>query len=325
MAPAPYRVLLQQGTLLVSVGPDGQSHLIPLPDGAAGGKLPILEPGGRGIIMVASAAGGDRLYLVRRPGQSAEVLPLPPAVYGTGPWREVAVSWAGDRDVVALLANAGSGEGGVLARYSVDQTPAQVEGWRRLPRRQAQLAALSPDALQVARTDMLPGTRGFSDQVLVRLYQVAGKRSSVALQYLGAKLPQAILWSPDGGTLAIQVPGQGLAIQKSSGRPVRSVPDGQLPAAFSPRGAALAYVSGSAGAWQIHVLNLHGEIENVLASPAAGTPTVLGWTPDARGLIYGTGHEVWQVDPANGAATKLAGAASGSLVGVIPASSPFAR
>jgi hypothetical protein len=153
---------------------------------------------------------------------------------------------------------------------------------------------------------------------------MSGRKNSVALRYLGDAAPQSILWSSDGGTLAIQAPGVGLAIQKSSGRPVRDVADGSFPAAFSPLGAALAYVSGGGSSWQIHVLNLHGEIDSTLPPPASGAPTMLGWTPDARALLYGVGGTLWQVDAASGAATLLKGNVSGSLVGILPAAAPFA-
>jgi hypothetical protein len=158
----------------------------------------------------------------------------------------------------------------------------------------------------------------------VRLSRVNGDHPTVAFRYLGTTPPQAVLWSPDGGTLAIQVPGLGLEIRKSSGRAVRAVVDGALPAAFSPRGASLAFTSGSGKAWQIHVLNLHGEVDNTILPPSSGVPAILGWTPDARALIYGTGNSLWQVDPASGASTRLPMSVSGSLVGIVPVGSPFA-
>jgi hypothetical protein len=105
---------------------------------------------------------------------------------------------------------------------------------------------------------------------------------------------------------------------------VRLVSDGSLPAAFSPRGAALAYVSGRARSWQIHVLNLHGEIDSMLVPPAPGTPTLLNWTPDARALLFGAGGSLWQIDPASGSAKRLSTTAGGSLVGIVPAGVPLA-
>jgi hypothetical protein len=324
-APAPYRVLFQQGSQLQSIGPQGQSQElgIGVPSATATGLN--LWPGDRGIVVASSAPDSSSLYLIRGPGQPAETLPFPPPSYGPGPWRVAAATWSDASHVVVLLANAHASGGGIVAKYAVDRSPAQAVAWLHLPRHDA-LAALSPDGLQVARVDSLPRTQGFAPQILIRLLQIAGTGDSVVLQYLGAQPPQAIAWSPDGHALAIQVPNQGLAIQTASGQRIRFVPDAAGLSAFSPRGATqLAYITWSSRAWQVNVLRLQRNTSTVFTPPTAAAPTGLAWTPDARALIYVAGNSVWQVDPSTGTSTKLAGAVHGKLIGVFPASAPFAR
>jgi hypothetical protein len=225
-------------------------------------------------------------------------------------------------DVVALWSAGTSPETNVVATYSVDEKAPHAEQWIRAQAAAGRAVALSPDGRQIARVEMLPPLNEYAGQVRVTLHQVSGAHVSVALRYLGATAPSAVLWSSDSGTLAIEVPGQGLNIQKSSGRSVHQTSSGELPAAFSPKGAAIAYAGGSKS-MRIHVLNLHGEIENVLALPGSSPLQALGWTPDARALVCALGGSYYEVNPATGAAQRLPGALSGALVGAVPAQSPL--
>jgi hypothetical protein len=201
--------------------------------------------------------------------------------------------------------------------------PASVHAaWVPLDSDGARIASLSPTADQVALTEIRSGSGAFAPQAAIRLQHLEDKGGTVALRYFGAQTPDAVLWSPDGGTLAISVPGQGLAIQKSSGRPVRQVPDGALPAAFSERGADLAYVSGTGDHWQIHVLNLHGEADHQFPAPGGARPQWLRWTPDAQVLLCLTNGALWQIEPVAGTPTRLHAAIVGEPLAVVSAATP---
>ncbi|MDB5059568.1 MAG: hypothetical protein JWO59_3040 [Chloroflexi bacterium] len=323
--PAPYRVLVQHGSELWSAGPTGQAQAVPLPSGMTSQQTLRLSPDGLKMLIIEPNAGGDQLLLHTAPGSAPANLSLPPKSLNPGPWHIVAATWIDTHNVAVLLEGRGPSRGGVLAHYSIQGSTVVSPTWLPLGSGIGQLAALSPDAQHVARLETKPASGAFAGQTIVRLSQISGDHPTVAFRYLGEMPPEALLWSPDGGTLAIQVPGLGLEIRKSSGRPVREVVDGAVPAAFSPRGASLAFISGSGLFWQVHVLNLHGEIDSTLVPPSNGVPTLLGWTPDARALIYGTGNSLWQIDPASGASTRLPASVSGSLVGIVPAGAPFAR
>jgi len=322
-APVPYRVLLVQGSIVWTGGPSVQPAR--LPNAGVPGLWRSFQTAedGSSLLVVSQVSGRDGLYLVRSFGRRAAQLQPPPRTYGPGPWRVAGTTWIGTTDVAALWSAGGAQETNVVARYSVDEAVPHVEQWLRAPPAAGRAVALSPDGSQIARVQALPAVNGFAGQVQVRLRQVSGARSSVALRYLGSAVPSAVLWSSDGGTLAIEVPGQGLSIQKSSGRPVHQTSSGELPAAFSPKGAALAFAGGSKGSLRLHVLNLHGEVENVLASPGSGSLQALGWTPDARALVCVLGTTLYQVDPATGAAQKLPGTMPGILMGAVPATSPL--
>jgi hypothetical protein len=323
--PVPYRVLVVRGSQVWSAGPGVQPRLLPNL-GVPGIWRGFAAAGdGSGLLVVSKVSDGDGIFLARAFGRPALRLPAPPHSYGAGPWRVTNTAWVGSTDVVVLWSEVEAHGADVVARYSVDGAIPHAEQWIRAPSAAGQAVALSPDGLQLARIETLPAAKGFAGQVQVRLRQVTGTHSSVALQYLGSTTPSAVLWSFDGGTLAIEVPGQGLSIQKSSGRAVHQTSSGELPAAFSPKGAALAYVGGGTSTPRIHVLNLHGEVENVMSSPASGTPQSLGWTPDARALVCTIGGVLYQIDPTNGASQKLPGVLPGTFVGTIPATSPLVR
>lgn len=324
-APAPYRALVVRGSQLWSTGPGVQPSVMP------GLRVPGEWRGfeaasdGSGLLVTSRVSGRDSVYVVHTLGRAAQPLPAPPSSYGPGPWRAVDTAWVGSTDAVVLWSKVASGGADVVARYSVDGTVPNAEQWIRASAAGGQSVSLSPDGLQVARVEVLPAAKGFAGQVQVRLRQLSGTHSSVALRYFGSSVPSAVLWSSDGGTLAIEVPGQGLILQKSSGRSVHQTSSGELPAAFSPEGAAIAYAGGGAGTPLIHVLNLHGEVENELALPAPGALAALGWTPDARALVCAIGGALYQLDPATGASQKLSGAISGILVGTVPLSSQLVR
>jgi hypothetical protein len=320
-APTPYRALVVSGSQIWLAGPGVQPRLLPglgVPGDWQGFEA---AEDGSGLLVASKVSGQEAVFLARAFGRSAVRLATPSKSYGAGPWRVTNMAWVGSSDVVVLW----SGGEDVVAWYSVDGAAPHAEQWIRAPAASGRALALSPDGLQVARIETLPPAKGFAGQVQVRLRQVIGRLSSVALQYLGSKVPSAVLWSSDGGTLAFEIPGQGLSIQKSSGRAVHQTSGGDLPAAFSPKGAAIAYVVGAKSSLRIHVLNLHGEVENVLALPAPGAVQALRWTPDARALVCTLGNVIYQIDPTTGSSQKLPGTVSGTLVGTIPASSLLVR
>jgi hypothetical protein len=257
------------------------------------------------------------------PGAAPVPLPTPPSRLAGGPWRYVDVTWSGRNGINLLLA-------GQKGRDLVERfQPAHARSvasttWLPLPT-WSHAVSLAPDGGQVALVEAQSGSGSFAPQVAVWLHHIDSDHDTdtIALRYLGTTSPAAIRWSPDGGTLVIQVPGQGLAIQKSSGRPVLSVSDGAPAVAFSNWGAILAYVSGSTGDWQVHVLNLHGNLEEHLNAPSAQPPRWLAWTPDARAILYAVDTTVWEINAATGDATRLPLVLTGTPLSTVPASATF--
>jgi hypothetical protein len=210
-----------------------------------------------------------------------------------------------------------------VERFHLAQAGSAVRvTWLVLPANSNALS-LAAAGDQVALAEAQPGAGSFAPQVAVRLHHIDSDHDAdtIALRYLGATLPAAVHWSPDGGTVVIQVPGQGLAIQKSSGNPVLSVPGGAPAVAFSTWGASLAYVSGSTGHWQLHLLNLHGNVEAHFDAPSAQAPRWLAWTPDASAVLYAVDKTVWEIHVANGRATRLPFALDGVPLRTVPAAS----
>lgn len=317
--PAPYGVWYRRGDTLLLAGPRGVAARRPLPVSSVGAVRSVsVAADSQRFLLIAGRPGAERPWLLIPPAAPL-ALPLPPAGNHPTTWQVAGISWIGAHSLAVLLVGGGSGRSGtVLARYAVAGTPVTVRAtWQGLQTSGAQVASLAPAADQVALIQTRAGSAVFAPQVAVRLQHFGDQRHSVALRYLSAAPPDAVLWSPDGGTLAFSVPGQGLAIQKSSGRPVREVPDGSIPAAFSERGADLAYVSGSGTTRQIHVLNLHGEADHQFPAPAGGRPRWLQWTPDAQALLCLVGNTLWQIEPGAGTATEIQGVLPGDPLAVV--------
>jgi hypothetical protein len=324
VAPLPYRALFQSNDALWSIGqnnaPPALVTSLPKSD-----RLTLrMAPDGSRMVGIDMASSTPRLWLWQSPTMPPRVLTGPPPAFGTARWQLVDATWNAPRSVTVLLQQAGPGTPLIVGRFKIKTSGAITSSWLRSTFSGQNPLSLSPHAGQVASAEIQPARDGFAGQVAITLLRLSGQASSVALRYFGDQTPHSILWSSDGGTLAIQAPGMGLAIQKSSGRPVRLVADGNFPAAFSPLGAALAYVSGRGTTWQLHVLNLHGEIDSTLPVPAAGAPAALSWTPDARALLYRVGGGLWQIDASGGAATLLSGRIAGTVVAVLPAAATFA-
>jgi hypothetical protein len=320
--PAAYAVWYRDGAAVLAIGPTGTTSQVPLPLAGVGTVQSVsLAPDGRRTLLVADRDGVERAWLLATPSAPPLPLPLPPGGQGSIPWRYFGAAWTGPHSVVALLvADGQGGQQGLLARYTVAGTPPAAHAtWLHPEIGGGRLASLSPAADQVALAEIRSGSGAFAPQVAVRLQHLDDINSTVALRYLGAQMPDAVLWSPDGGTLAVSVPGQGLAIQKSSGRAVRQVPDGALPADFSERGADLAYVSGSGTHWQIHVLNLHGEADHQFPAPGGARPQWLRWTPDAQALLCLTNGTLWQIEPVAGTPTRLRAAIAGEPLAIVSA------
>jgi hypothetical protein len=322
--PAPYRVWYRQGNAILAAGSDGQTHTVATLPVAQIGTVQTLSvaPDGRRMLLIADQAGAEHAWLLVSPSGTPQSLPAPGIGRDHRSWRYLAAAWTGSHSVDALLtALEPGGTRAQLARYTLaDNPPVARVAWQPLQTGGAQVVSVSPTADQIALVGAQAGSGVFAPQVVVRLQHLQDARRTVALRYLGAQTPAAVLWSPDGGTVAISVPGQGLAIQKSSGRSVRQVADGALPAAFSDRGADLAYISGNANHWQIHVLNLHGEADHQFAAPGSVRPQWLRWTPDARALLCMANGTLWQIEPGAGTPTKLPGTLAGDPLAIVPAS-----
>ncbi|MGH2343754.1 MAG: TolB family protein, partial [Chloroflexota bacterium] len=323
--PAPYRVLFRQGGALdvegVGVAP---RRLTALPAGIAASAADFhLAPSG-GEALLISEVGGFHGWILAAPDGQPLPLPGPPTSVGKGPWRFVSIAWKNGR-IPSLLLAAGDSRAphAVVGRFTLDPKGRVSAAWTPLGVLDGQPLSLSPKATAIALLEARPASGDFEAQYVVRLQRLDGSRPRVSWRGVGAQPPTAILWAPDGGTLVVV--NQGLAIQKSSGRAVRHVKDGALPISFSPNGDSLAYLSGVPGAWQIHVLRLHGEYDHPFASPDQASPRWLGWTPDGRALVYLTGTALWQIEPDSGVAIRVADSISGVVAGIARAGTPFTR
>lgn len=282
-----------------------------------------LAPDGRYALLI-SEIGGFHGWLLAAPNLTPEPLPLPPRTVGPGPWRYIAVSWQNGRTPNLLLASGSiKAPRAVVGSFGVGSGGAVSAGWIALGVLNGQPLSLAPLADQIAILETDPAAADFAPQSAIRLQRLDGSQPRVAWHAVGGTQPAALLWAPDGGTVAV-VGDHGLAIQKSSGRAVRVVPDGIPPVSFSRQGDSVAYLSGSQGAWQIHVLRLHGEYDHSFTVPDPRVvPRWLGWTPDERALVYVSGTTLWEIDPNSGAATRLAGGVSGQIAGIAPAGTAF--
>ncbi|HVA91114.1 MAG TPA: hypothetical protein VNL71_14870 [Chloroflexota bacterium] len=322
--PAPFRVLFHQngGIWLAGAG-ISPLRLSSFPasitsriDGFS------LAPDGRHILLITEA-GGFHGWLLTAPNAAPAPLPLPPRTVGPGPWRYIAISWRGGRTPNVLLA-AGSIDAprAVVGSFGAGPAGTVSAGWTSLGVLDGQLLSLSPQADHIALLETEPAAADFAAQSAVRLQRLDGSQPRVAWHAVGGTQPAALLWAPDGGTLAV-VGAHGLAIQKSSGRTVRLAADGISPVSFSQQGESVAYISGSPGAWRIHVLRLHGEYDHSFPTPDGRVPRWLGWTPDARALVALSGTTLWEIAPDTGAAARLTGGVRGQVAGVAPAGTAF--
>jgi len=323
-SPAPFRVVFHQAGKLWLAGSKASPRVLAdVPAGIASRITAMsLAPDGRHVLLI-SEAGGFHGWLLAAPNATPEPLPLPPRAMGPGPWRYIAISWRNGRTPNVLLA-AGviDDPRAVVARFDAGSGGVVSAGWTALGVLAGQPLSLAPPADQIALLETEPAAADFAAQSAVRLQRLDGSQPRVAWHAVGGTPPAALLWAPDGGTVAV-VGAHGLAIQKSSGRTVRVVSDGIPPVSFSRQGDSVAYLSGSQGSWRIHVLRLHGEYEHVFAVPDAHAPRWLGWTPDERALVYLSGTTLWEIAPDSGAATRLAGGVSGQIAGIGPAGAPF--
>jgi hypothetical protein len=324
--PAPYRLLFLQGNRLLSVAagsttPVAVATLISNPGSQV--EAVRISPRGHRLLLLGSVAGNGQAWLLTAPGTTPIPLPTPPARFAGSPWRYVDAVWSSPTAITLLLA--GQKGQGMVEQFQParERVPGRTV-WLSLPAG-SYAVSLGPTGDQVALVEAQPGSGSFAPQVAVRLHHIEGDHDTdtVALRYLGTASPAAIHWSPDGGTLVVQVPGQGLAIQKSSGKPVLSVSDAAPAVAFSTWGASLVYVAGSTGDWQLHVLNLHGNVEEHFMAPSARPPRWLAWTPDATAILYAVDATVWQIDAATGNATRLPFSLSGEPLRTVPADATF--
>jgi hypothetical protein len=323
--PAPFRLLALRAGQLWSVGTDGrQQQVTRVPESiSARVRRAVLSPDGSRAVLITGAGQTERAWLLSVPGATPQPLVDPGLASGTGPRRYLDVVWRNPQSPCLLVAQHGRLW---LARYALrGERSLRAASWTALTVHPGQALSLSPDGRQVALALLEPGTNGFGPQVIVRLQQIDGVHSSVAYRYLGATLPGAVLWTPDDGTVAIQTAAQGLAMQKSSGRPVRLAPNGTLPAVFSVGNAQFAYVAGRPGAWEIHILSLHGERDRSILSALRTPPSNLYWTPDARALLYTLGRALWQVNPTTGAVGLIAGDLQGTVLQAISTANGVAR
>jgi hypothetical protein len=324
-SPAPYRVLVRQGdTIEVEGAGIAPRRLAVLPAGIAAATTDFhLGPAGNEALLVSDVGGFHGWILVTPEGPPLP-LPAPPTALGEGPWRFISVTWKNGRTPSALLA-AGDRRAprAVVGRFTIGPSHQVRATWTALGVLDGQPLSLSPKATALALLETRPASGDFESQYVLRLERLDGSRPKVTWRAVGAQPPTALLWAPDGGTLVVV--NQGLAIQKSGGRAVRHVKDGMLPVSFSPNGDSVAYLSGTPGARQIHVLRLHGEYDHSFPSPDGANPRWLGWTPDGRALIYLTGTALWQIGPDNGVAIRLADSIQGLVAGVAPAGTPFTR
>ena len=306
--PGPFVVALIRGpNLFVQEG--GRSRrLATLPRPVVSGLSATAPSADGSHLLIVSATGrGDRLWMLSIPAGEVRAVATPPAL--SGGWRYLASRWTSRGRVAVILAR-GAHAGAALAVAQIDSAGLlkALSPWvppsdgRTGPSR---VASLSSDGGQVALVERLTGGGGFQPQVIVKLQHLSTLRASVAARYLGDALPSAVLWSPDDGTVAIAAPGAGLFIQKASGRPVRLVPHGSLPGAFSGGIARFCYLAGTTSNWQFHVLDLHSESDNLAGATLRGKPDWVAWTPDGQAILYTLGGRLWQLDPGAGVARPL--------------------
>jgi Tol biopolymer transport system component len=99
-------------------------------------------------------------------------------------------------------------------------------------------------------------------------------------------------WSPDGRTIAVAGPGQGIIgfyvvnVDGSGRRLMSRYGDGP---AWSPDGRRIAFV----GRWGIWVMNADGSVRRKLTtqSTGRGDGTRLYWSPDGRTLAFLSGGD----------------------------------
>ena len=323
IAPAPYRVLVQSGSTLWSIGPDDMPKNVVANLPQSGHiTLRVARDGSR-MIGIDTEQRETRVWLWLAAAGPPRLLSGPPPSLGAGPWNLVEATWSGSRTFAVLLRHGGPGATAILGQFKLKSSAAVAGIWSSLAAPHRNPISISPDGSQIAGAEIRPrvmalqarsrcGWRGCrAGRIRWRSATLAMRRHN---RFSGRPTEERWRFRRQRGARHPEVEWQARA--RCSGW--------QLPAAFSPLGAALAYVSGGGSSWQIHVLNLHGEIDNTLPPPAIGAPTMLGWTPDARALLYGVGGALWQVDAASAAATLLKGGVSGSLVGILPAAAPFA-
>ena len=317
---APFGLLSLRDGQVWARNPDGTGRRVSrlAPAFAARVRTAALSPDGRHLALITVDGAGERAWLLR--DLAADPEPIPgPATPGAATGRYRALSWEGSAALGLLLETGPDGHGAVWAgRWSL---PRREAVWRQLAAG-ARALSLSPADGQVALVATRPGGSAFAAQSVVLLQRPGEVRGTIAYRCLGACAAGTVAWSPDGGTVAIQTPGQGLEIRKSSGRAVLQVGDGRLPVAFSDaRTALLAYLAGSRGAWTLHVLALHGELDRALPVPAATPPRWLGWSPDARALLYLTDEArpaLWQIAADTGSARRLPWEAPGEPLAAVP-------
>ena len=310
---------VQRGQIYARAGATVR-HVGPMPAEAAGdaGRLLPAPNGSMALVL-----GPTRAWLVV-PGGNARPLPGAPAAEGAGAWRYVDATWTGTHSFALLLEGSGAGgTKGLVARYSVGTLR---PSWQLLRAGSSRLLSLSPDASEIALLDTLGGRDAFASQYAVELRDIAASHRSVAYRYIGGQPVDALAWSPDRGTVVAELPAGGLAIQKSSGRPVLQAPTGAFPVAFSDSlHARLAYVTSDRGRRQIHILSLHGERDTTLDPPVQQAPRALAWTPDARAILYATSTGIWQIAADGGTPTRLVAGVGIDQVGTAPASAALAR
>jgi hypothetical protein len=322
-APAPYRLLYLRAGQLWSISPGGRQRQVTHVPAMIAARLgsAAVAPDGRHIVLIDGGAV-QHAWLLADPGATPRPLLDPLSSATAANRRYMGVVWTGPRQVSLLLAQH---DRFWLARYTLAGSGmARQVAWIAVPPQWGQALSLSPDGRQIAMVRARVGDTAFARQVAVRLQSVDGRHASTAYQYLGAGTPGAVLWSPDQGTVVIAAM-QGLAIQKSSGRPVRLAVNGTLPATFSVVNAQLAYIAGHPGQWEIHILALHHEFDRVVVTGIQTAPSSLYWTPDARALLYVDGGALWQADPGTGMTQLVAGAVPGTPVQLIAATGAFAR